>query len=318
MRPGLRFPASSNPPPPDSSQRLGYPLPGWVSTLFQYMYSRPLRLVHWVLQAVVQVWQPMHLLRSITIAIWRLDMVAVLRLCVLGSVIAPSLAHYCHVHRGFVGDLVAVPLGAELEMPPAAGQLQGRQHTRHRRVHAHALPELMRLPGMIHHERAGPHARQQLGHRRELTDVIEYAHGIAVADAARGGVREAEVHVWCAALQAQHVLVAAPGGMDAPARVRRVELERELRGMQRLARRGHGRAQAQEHLVIDVERLPPRQRRIGAPQIKLLLEGTVGLVRVQRRGESGVGVEDDKSAKFPLKFYSPHTRWGIHSTWSSN
>src|SRR3989344_570650 len=221
MRPGLRLPASSKPPPPDSSQRLGYPLPGWVSTLFQYMYSRPLRLVHWVLQAVVQVWQPMHLLRSITIAIWRLDMVAALRLR--------------HVHRGFIGELVAVPLGAELEMPPAAGQLQGRQHTRHRRVHAHAFPELMRLPGVIHHERAGAHARQQLGHRRELTDVIEYAHGVAVADAARGGVREAEVHVRHAALLAQHVFVGAPRGMNAPARVWRVELERELRGVQRLA-----------------------------------------------------------------------------------
>src|SRR3990170_4367047 len=103
MRPGLRFPASSNPPPPDSSQRLGYPLPGWVSTLFQYMYSRPLRLVHWVLQALVQVWQQMHLLRSITIASWRFDMV----LCL------------CDVHGGFVGQLVAVPLGAELQVPPA-------------------------------------------------------------------------------------------------------------------------------------------------------------------------------------------------------
>src|SRR3990170_4868901 len=253
MRPGLRFPASSNPPPPDSSQRLGYPLPGWVSTLFQYMYSRPLRLVHWVLQAVVQVWQPMHLLRSITIAIWRLDMVAVLRLCVLGSVIAPSLAHYCHVHRGFVGELVAVQLGAELEMPPAAGKLQGRQRTRHRRVHAHAFPELMRLPGVIHHERAGAHARQQLGHRRELTDVIEYAHGIAVADAARGGVREAEVHVRHAALLPQDVLVGTPRGVDAPARVRRVELERELRGVQRFARRGGGRAPAPGNPLVGIE-----------------------------------------------------------------
>src|SRR3990172_9414687 len=80
MRPGLRLPASSKPPPPDSSQRLGYPLPGWVSTLFQYMYSRPLRLVHWVLQAVVQVWQPMHLFRSITIASCRFDIILPLRI----------------------------------------------------------------------------------------------------------------------------------------------------------------------------------------------------------------------------------------------
>src|SRR3989344_4662207 len=159
MRPGLRLPASSKPPPPDSSQRLGYPLPGWVSTLFQYMYSRPSRLVHWVVQAVVQVWQPMHLLRSITIAIWRLDMVAALRLR--------------HVHRGFVGELVTVPFGAELEMTPTAGQFELRQQPRHRRVHAHALPELMRLPGMIHHERAGPRPPPPPGPRPRINPPLE-------------------------------------------------------------------------------------------------------------------------------------------------
>ena len=49
-------------------------MPGRVSTLFQYMYSRPFRLVHCVLQETVQVWQPMHLLRSITIASCRVGM----------------------------------------------------------------------------------------------------------------------------------------------------------------------------------------------------------------------------------------------------
>jgi len=39
-----------------------------VSTLFQNMYSWPLPLVHVVLQASVQVWHAMHLLRSKTIA----------------------------------------------------------------------------------------------------------------------------------------------------------------------------------------------------------------------------------------------------------
>src|SRR3972149_4111773 len=108
MRPVLRFPASSKPPPPDSSQRLGYPLPGWVSTLFQYMYSRPLRLVHWVLQAVVQVWQPMHLFRSMTIASCRFDIV-----------FSSGLGH---IHRRLVGNLIAIPLRTKLEMPPAAGE----------------------------------------------------------------------------------------------------------------------------------------------------------------------------------------------------
>src|SRR3990172_4361218 len=36
------------------------------STLFQYMYSRPLRLVHRSLQATVQVWHSRHLFRSKT------------------------------------------------------------------------------------------------------------------------------------------------------------------------------------------------------------------------------------------------------------
>src|SRR3990170_4363429 len=39
------------------------------STLFQYMYSRPLRLVHRSLQATVQVWHSRHLFRSKTAAI---------------------------------------------------------------------------------------------------------------------------------------------------------------------------------------------------------------------------------------------------------
>jgi hypothetical protein len=38
------------------------------------MYSRPFLLVHCVLQLTVQVWHPMHLLRSMTIAICRFDM----------------------------------------------------------------------------------------------------------------------------------------------------------------------------------------------------------------------------------------------------
>ena len=41
------------------------------------MYSRPLRLVHCILQADVQVWQPMHLLRSITMLSCRLTPVAI-------------------------------------------------------------------------------------------------------------------------------------------------------------------------------------------------------------------------------------------------
>ena len=59
------FPSTTQPPRylVWSSQRVGYPVPGLVSTLFQYMYSVPLRSVQMFLHAMVQVWQPMHLSR---------------------------------------------------------------------------------------------------------------------------------------------------------------------------------------------------------------------------------------------------------------
>src|SRR5512135_3621940 len=50
-----------------SPQREGYPVPGFVSTLFHHMYSVPRRSVHRFLQAMLQVWQPMHLSRWNTI-----------------------------------------------------------------------------------------------------------------------------------------------------------------------------------------------------------------------------------------------------------
>src|SRR3990172_8756251 len=58
---------SSNAQPPLyfswSSQRVGYPVPGLVSTLFHHMYSVPLRSVQIFLQEMLHVWQPMHLSR---------------------------------------------------------------------------------------------------------------------------------------------------------------------------------------------------------------------------------------------------------------
>src|SRR5512146_3208345 len=50
-----------------SSQAVGKPVPGFVSTLFHHMYSAPLRSVQTFLQATEQVWQPMHLSRWKTI-----------------------------------------------------------------------------------------------------------------------------------------------------------------------------------------------------------------------------------------------------------
>src|SRR6476620_11651133 len=53
-----------------SSYPRGYPRPGRVSTLLNQTYSVPARLVHACLQVTEQVWQPMHLSRFMTIAIW--------------------------------------------------------------------------------------------------------------------------------------------------------------------------------------------------------------------------------------------------------
>src|SRR3990167_2305921 len=66
--PRLSFPPPSYPPPIVSQSR-GYPRPGIVLTFIHPMWSIPLSLVQRVLQAITQVWQPMHLLRSITNAI---------------------------------------------------------------------------------------------------------------------------------------------------------------------------------------------------------------------------------------------------------
>src|SRR5512142_2096568 len=52
-----------------SSQAVGKPVPGLVSPLFHHMHPVPLRSVQMFLQAMEQVWQPMHLSRWNTIEI---------------------------------------------------------------------------------------------------------------------------------------------------------------------------------------------------------------------------------------------------------
>src|SRR5581483_722045 len=51
-------------------------MPGLVSTLLNQAYSTPSRLVHTFLQVTEQVWQPMHLSRFSTIAIWARTFIA--------------------------------------------------------------------------------------------------------------------------------------------------------------------------------------------------------------------------------------------------
>src|SRR5215831_581977 len=64
-----------------SSYRRGYPCPGRVSTLLNQTYSTPDRLVHACLHVTEQVWQPMHLSRFITIAIWAITFMTALHGC---------------------------------------------------------------------------------------------------------------------------------------------------------------------------------------------------------------------------------------------
>ncbi len=52
-----------------SSQSLGVPWPGWVLTVIHHWCSSPSSWVHSTLQPTEQAWQPMHLLRSKTMAI---------------------------------------------------------------------------------------------------------------------------------------------------------------------------------------------------------------------------------------------------------
>jgi hypothetical protein len=70
VRSWTSFPPFLVKPPPYcswSSQAVGKPVPGLVSTLFHHMYSDPLRSVHTFLQAMLHVWHPMHLSRWKTI-----------------------------------------------------------------------------------------------------------------------------------------------------------------------------------------------------------------------------------------------------------
>ena len=53
-------------------------MPGLVSTLLNQAYSTPSRLVQTCLQVTEQVWQPMHLSRLSTIAIWARTFIVVL------------------------------------------------------------------------------------------------------------------------------------------------------------------------------------------------------------------------------------------------
>src|SRR5574337_552077 len=75
------FPSTTSQPPRYfswSSQSVGKPVPGFVSTLFHHMYSVPRRSVQMFLQAMLHVWHPMHLSRWNTMAICERTFIPVL------------------------------------------------------------------------------------------------------------------------------------------------------------------------------------------------------------------------------------------------
>src|SRR5215813_5435098 len=104
-----------------SSYVRGYPCPGRVSTLLNQTYSTPLRLVHACLQVTVQVWQPMHLSRFITMAICAIGLIG-------PSATGASVAHLLDAAADH-GDLVWLASGraevveGESELGVAADQV---------------------------------------------------------------------------------------------------------------------------------------------------------------------------------------------------
>src|SRR5215831_15931158 len=173
-----------------SSYRRGYPVPGLVSTLLKYTYSRPGRLVQTCLQVTEQVWQPMHLSRFITMATWAITLIAGLRpVRGQGAEAAPreqsaraaprARSPVLHVlgpaadHR----DLVALAAGRAVvverpgQLPVAADHVGWLDHQVGQRVVTAAVPPGDLRPrghqvavfGVVHEHRAFRHPVGHLG-----------------------------------------------------------------------------------------------------------------------------------------------------------
>src|SRR3990172_2634613 len=89
------------------SQSRGCPRPGSVFTVHHHWYSLPSSRVHSTLQATEQVWQPMHLLRSNTMATCRSRGAALFSFVVIGisfSMARPrhSLEYECSPPRSWL------------------------------------------------------------------------------------------------------------------------------------------------------------------------------------------------------------------------
>src|SRR5215469_3977815 len=133
-----------------SSYRFGYPVPGLVSTLLKYTYSRPGRLVQTCLQVTEQVWQPMHLSRFITMATWAITLIAGLRpargRAARAAPRAVSLVLHVLGPAADDRDLVALASGRSVvverpgQLPVAADHVGGLDHQVGQRVVPAAVP----------------------------------------------------------------------------------------------------------------------------------------------------------------------------------
>src|SRR6185437_3874225 len=122
-------------------------MPGLVSTLLNQAYSTPSRLVHTFLQVTEQVWQPMHLSRLSTIAIWARTFISAVSLFRRrgGRALARAFEPIDFRHLAHDDELVAVGTDRAVvveavgELGVAADHVRRLQHgARHRVVDAAA------------------------------------------------------------------------------------------------------------------------------------------------------------------------------------
>src|SRR5665647_3115556 len=215
-----------------SSYPRGYPCPGRVSTLLNQTYSVPDRLVHACLQVTEQVWQPMHLSRFMTIAIWAISLICVLRSRASGSV--SSIHHLLRAtadHRDFVALVSgrAEIVEGEAELCVATDEVARLdQQTGQRVVDAAPLAGGLRdghvdepVLGVVHVDGALRHPVADDGTRHHDTVAVDRLHPVVVVDAHLGRVLLADPDRLAAAGQRQHEEVVLVLRVDGPLAVRR-------------------------------------------------------------------------------------------------
>src|SRR5918998_2722534 len=207
----------------------GYPCPGLVSTLLNHAYSTPPRLVQACLQVTLQVWQPMHLSRFITMASCAISLIGSLRMRRSASSVGHLLAAPTDG-----GDLITLVTGGavvvqrERLLGVAADQVCRLDHQPGQRVvNATALTGLLDA-GHAHGATLGVvHEHGALGH--PVTEnhpgdhdavAVDRLDPLVVHHTDLGGVYIGHPDRLPAAGQREHVQVVLVGGVDGPLRMR--------------------------------------------------------------------------------------------------